>query len=63
MGTRTKGWGEANYWLIVDYWRQYFFAEFQSLPPETIGGSTPGESHCTVCNCQKTIYLRGKLAS
>ena len=36
-------------------WHQYFSIKYQNLPPETIGVPTPGESHCTVWNSQKSI--------
>ena len=44
----------SNRRLIVAYWRQYFFIEYRNLPPETIGVPSPGESHCTVWNSQKS---------
>ena len=28
---------DSNHWLIVAWWRQYFFIAYQNLPSETIG--------------------------
>ena len=45
---------DSNQRLIVAYWRQYFFIKYRNLPPDTIRVPTPGESHCTVWNSQKS---------
>ena len=28
---------DSNHWMIVAWWRQYFFIEYRNLPSETIG--------------------------